>query len=439
MRHLIALIVLVGCNEYDLQAEKIDEQTPEDSDIPMIPLDQPDIEVSPGVIDFGFLPKDCPTDLVTVDISNVGEADLEISDILLDGDVNFRIHDEEIVVLAPGENTWFQLDFMATSNSAYSGSVTIASNDPDEAEVTVELVGTGADDEVIEEIFEQGIAASSDILWVVDSSESMAGEVKKLNNNFSIFINGFVALGLDYQIAVVTTDMDDPDHQGKFVGPIITPSTVDPVGEFTSQTDVGTGGSVNEMPLDAAHAALSSPLITNENAGFLRTDSVVTIIVVTDEDDVSSINAADMVDFIDNLQGDPTLTSFNIVAGPEMQSLLTFPCGLLGPMGTVKLPKVVKGTGGFHFDLCQQNWATSLAVLANTAAGLDISFPLTQVPDDLSSVEVWVDGVAISYSQTDGAYYDSTTNSVVFAGTAIPDAEAEIVVHYTVETECPSP
>ena len=46
------------------------------------------------------------------------------------------------------------------------------------------------------------------------------------------FMNIFDNLGLDYQIAVVTTDMFDPNQSGAFQGPVITPANPDAVAEF---------------------------------------------------------------------------------------------------------------------------------------------------------------------------------------------------------------
>lgn len=53
-----------------------------------------------------------------------------------------------------------------------------------------------------------------DILLVVDNSCSMIDEQEKLAFNFENFINAFAAVDVDYQIGVVTTDLEQEHHRG---------------------------------------------------------------------------------------------------------------------------------------------------------------------------------------------------------------------------------
>ena len=55
----------------------------------------------------------------------------------------------------------------------------------------------------------------SDVLFVVDSSGSMAEEQQKLTTNFPYFFEYLVTQGVDYHIGVVSTDMDDENAKGK--------------------------------------------------------------------------------------------------------------------------------------------------------------------------------------------------------------------------------
>ena len=66
--------------------------------------------------------------------------------------------------------------------------------------------------------FFQEIRRTVDILLVVDNSCSMIDEQQKLAANFDNFISQFLDAEVDYQIGVVTTDMSDPEHQGRLVG-----------------------------------------------------------------------------------------------------------------------------------------------------------------------------------------------------------------------------
>ena len=434
----LALPLFIGCNEYNLSTDKDAPLEPIDTGTPVIALDQPDIAVDPVDLDFGYLPEDCLSDSLTVTVSNEGDRDLEVTDIQIEGSGNANFtHDGQPQVLKPTESFQFDVEFMPTKNKAYDdASIVIYSNDPDEDEVDVELLGVGADDAIIEDLFTQNVATTSDTLWVIDNSGSMSGELTALATNFSIFINNFVALGLDYQIAVVTTDMDEPTDSGNFEGAIITPNTADPITEFTTQVDQGASGSGDERALDAAYYALTKPLINTTNAGFLRPGSVVSIIVVTDEDDGSTIGTGQFSVWLDNLMKDPALTSFSAIAGPERTGLFQMPCGAF-TTGTSaepvsRYPQVIQATGGYHINICQNNWAYSLAFLAYTSAGLRTAFELNYVPTDESQIEVYIDGQQV----TSGWTYDSTTNSIVFEPASIPAPKTEVSVHYPIETEC---
>lgn len=155
-----------------------------------------------------------------------------------------------------------------------------------------------------------------DLLFVIDNSGSMGQEQKSLTENFPAFINVLKSIdgGLpDVHIGVVTSDMGShiaasgngdngvlrtggvtttdnkrylasapkPDNSGtrdeNFTGDIAT--------VFTQMANAGTQGSGFEQHLAAARKALDPA--TTENAGFLREDAFLAIIIIADEDDCS--------------------------------------------------------------------------------------------------------------------------------------------------------
>ena len=70
---LMAAGLLVGCSDYDLHRpdktnppEDEPEPEPEDTAVP----DEPDINLSPSTLDFGYLPKDCLSEWTDVLVSN---------------------------------------------------------------------------------------------------------------------------------------------------------------------------------------------------------------------------------------------------------------------------------------------------------------------------------------------------------------------------------
>ncbi len=168
-----------------------------------------------------------------------------------------------------------------------------------------------------------------DILWVVDNSGSMCEEQANLRENFDQFITGLVDIGADFNLAVVTTDMQDPNESGRFqnipdgdAGPSCS-LTVDisqcpspangqdypplvissqnpryklPDGtvnveslkrDFGCNATTGTKGNGFEMGLEAAKVALDLNLRQSFNSGFLRDDAFLAVIFLTDENDCS--------------------------------------------------------------------------------------------------------------------------------------------------------
>lgn len=155
-----------------------------------------------------------------------------------------------------------------------------------------------------------------DILFVVDDSGSMKEEQSNLAANFPKFVdtlNGFKTKSgssLDWRIAVTTTGrdvrytvafggqslpMDEKGDNGAFrsggkcggAKRWVDKSDPDAVQTFTCRAEVGTGGPGMEMPLLTTRMALTDRMNDGTNAGFLRDDALLAIVILTDEDDCS--------------------------------------------------------------------------------------------------------------------------------------------------------
>ena len=176
-----------------------------------------------------------------------------------------------------------------------------------------------------------------DMLFVVDDSGSMCEEQSILRNNMEQLMQALLALNIDFQLAVITTDMIDPRESGRFqnipdgtLSPNCTSTSIDishcpnsesgdelplilrssdpryatPSGEidgkvigrdFGCMTTVGTAGDGFEMGLEAARTALGDELQGGYNAGFVRDDAHLAIVFVSDENDCSDDGAIDKV------------------------------------------------------------------------------------------------------------------------------------------------
>lgn len=167
------------------------------------------------------------------------------------------------------------------------------------------------------DVFQQLSVRKVDILWVVDSSGSMAPKQARLAASFQGFINQLVTANppIDFHIAVVTTDTDDPGTRGTLRPWNLAPRSGDHIAcvpqmsggtlcntsstvagatssatlAFGQMSLVGTAGSAQERGLLAVYLALTNPANTSTPAAekFIRPEAALYVIVVSDEDDSS--------------------------------------------------------------------------------------------------------------------------------------------------------
>jgi hypothetical protein len=449
MRHLAATTLLAlapgfaGCQQEFVLQDKIDPPVEEpDTDLG-VPLDQPQIKVKPEMLDFGSLPVDCPAEAQTFTIRNTGNAPLDVTAVTLrgQGKAAFTVTFPDPITLAPNEWHRVQVDFMARGYFDYGGAfIEVESSDPDEPVVEVDVAGSGAEEATFEESYLQEQAGQVDVMFVVDNSGSMSSNLSALAAAFNAFILQFDQLGLDYHIAVATTDMDatGPGGRGQFVGPVISPTTVDPVAEFTSQTNLGASGSADEQGLAAARAALTPPLITGANSGFIRPDANLSVVVVSDEDDSSPDDTTQWSNWLESYKPSPDQTSLSGLTGPDGGAFN--PIGCTSARGDAssapRYHRAIRRTKGMWSSLCNADMTQFLTYLSYVAAGLLYRFELQGQPANIGSIQVQVDGVDVPFSTLNGWSYEPGENAIQLNGAAIPDPGQVITIRYPGATVC---
>lgn len=448
MRYLcvpaLSCFLLAGCNDYNLWGHtQPDGPGEEDPNGPVVDGPQPDIKVEPAEISFGWRLVGCPAEPQEVTVSNVGDLTLKVSEIRLEGaGADMFAIDGGIEDLEPGESFTFDVGFTAQAVADYAIDVEVDSNDPDEPIAGVGVEAHGSTTAVNEEVFIQPDVSNVDVLWVVDNSGSMSSIVEYLGDRFASFLKTFDTMEIDYRIAVTSTDMYDPTQQGRFLGPekVISRADSDPVGLFVEATDLGSSGSGAEQGMDAAYAALTSPLIDNENAGFIREDAVLAVVVISDEDDDSDIGNGDFIRWLDGFKGDPDRTSLSAVVG-DWDGGFGIGCtsGGFPPVtaeAAERYVKVQRATDGTFQSICDEDFDQVLSYLAFGASGLQFDFPLAKVPESIGGITVTVDGTEITRHPVTGWFYDSAKNAVHFSRTSVPGPNATVVISYPVKEDC---
>ncbi len=155
---------------------------------------------------------------------------------------------------------------------------------------------------------ETGRCTKVDVLFVIDDSGSMGQEQQNLIANFPMFITVLDASGLDYRVAVTTTSRNY-EYKGAFGitsstggppgGQMLQPSTcgmtkrwidkgdANPSTTFSCLANVGTNGNSDEMPLAAMRDAFEDRMADGTNTGFRRSDALLGVVFLTDEEDCS--------------------------------------------------------------------------------------------------------------------------------------------------------
>ena len=204
-----------------------------------------------------------------------------------------------------------------------------------------------------------------DVLFVIDNSGSMGQEQMNLIANFPAFITVLNNSGLDYRVAVTTTGRDysytmttpigslPQSQDGGDNGAMLKPGSCnmtkrwidktdsDPSMTFSCAANVGVGGPSDEMPLSAMRDAFEERMADGTNMGFRRTDALLAVVFLTDEEDCSYEQSVSLgfgqslcdsmmepvqnyVTFLDTYTGHRSRWATAAIAGPGPGSCSTF-------------------------------------------------------------------------------------------------------------------
>jgi hypothetical protein len=325
------------------------------------------------------------------------------------------------------------------------------------------LMSACAPDNIIDRLdhtdtFYQEPPANVDILWVVDDSPSMQQEQEEVANRFENFIYTFEETNIDFHIGVVTTDMDeDNPDRAALIGnpPVLTPEVANYRDLFVQRVQVGVSGSDMEKGLEAAYQAVTEPMISDRNSGFLRSDAVLSVIVVSDENDCSDRGAlppnADNIDCYERIEDlvpvSEYVASFRSMRDDPSQVVGS---AIVGPRKADACDASVPGTrylsfaenlGGVQGNICDENFSGIMEELGLAVSGVRSSFQLSYTPVE-HTLEVYVAESAadtaedewnqIAQSAQAGWTFDYETNYLTFHGDSIPERGAVVHVRYEI-------
>lgn len=309
---------------------------------------------------------------------------------------------------------------------------------------TVQLQARATADGRQEDVFQLLGQPKADVLFVVDDSGSMGDKLQALANNFSTFSALATTSNVDSHFAVTTTSASNTSCTSGTCTPV---SSVAAGGWFyrnpganipavtTTQnawafsaavSALGTGGLGIETPLETAVLALTPPLITGANAGFLRADANLGVVVVSDAGDQSPNPVSYYLSRLVGVKGarGATALTFSVV-GPFGSETST--CLFDSSHDPSRFEPLLQATGGASANICAPDWVATLESVGRKALGLHSRFTLTQSPDlsNGQQLEVRVDGVVVT-----GWTWDGATNSISFPMGSAPMAGQTVTVGY---------
>ena len=352
-----------------------------------------------------------------------------------------------------------KLVYQPTNLGPDSCNLVFRSDASNESELIVPLEGEGTNSRSQVDTFVQTSGQTVDVLFVVDNSGSMSEEQSNLRESFTSFIAGADQFSNDFQIGLVTMDMQNDDDSGRLQGSTrIVSRSPNASSEFIANTRsefLGTNGSGTEEGLAAAEAALTDPLIYDTgvscsgdgdcvspdtcvegrcgglNRGFLREEALLEVIFVSDEDDGSPGTLNFYVDFLKNLKGYRNEGRMHAHAIVGAENGRASACD--GPGGDAtrgeRYVEVAQRTNGGIYSICDEDFGTPLRMIGNQAFGLPVQFFLSR-PALSATISVEVDG----QSRQNGWSYDRDSNSVIFEMGSVPQPGQTIQIEY--EAEC---
>jgi hypothetical protein len=265
---------------------------------------------------------------------------------------------------------------------------------------------------VMESFTQDDSANKVDILIINDNSYSMEVEQNKMSERFPSFVSAFT--GLDYQIAMTTTDISSTDSKLNLGGRVVewtganskhlngnspnanalfknTIRRSETIG-CVKRNDCPSG---DEQPLKAAMLAMDQRFTAN--SGVFRDNTDLAIVVLSDEDELSDGGAlatkpSDVIErFRAHFGNSKRLAVYGIVIKPGDETCRTSQLkqteGGKGAYFATHVDELARLTGGSTLSICDDDYSQSLSDISNSVRRLVGTFELNQVPTP-GSVEV---------------------------------------------------
>lgn len=443
-RFLLAVFLLAACGETDSEAPSDDSgSTDGGGDADGGEADEVEALVfEPATIDFGTVGSGCEAS-ATVRIRNPGDAAVEIETVTV-SDLRVRWSSDTLPgPLAAGAEGAVTLVFEPTDEGELDATLALELADASLPSLEVPLTGSATRLEAVTDSWLATGLDTVDLLVVVDDSVSMRDELAYYHDAFARLPELLIDSGVDFHLGVISMDMDDPDASGRLRGGVIRADDLDPTAAFLEAAQVPGNGDGYEFGFDAIIAALSEPLISTDNAGFLRVGVPLAVLVLSDEDAGEGITPAELAGFLEALDDDVRLDA--IVGDPPVDPEDLSDFGGCDLPGSPKAEGATWGgqwidaaerTGGEWRSICSGDPDSTVLWGGHLAMALQSHWPLSREPFSWGALDVSVDGETVAFDANLGWTYDAEDNAVELHGAAVPLQGQTLEVRYDADIAC---
>lgn len=228
---------------------------------------------------------------------------------------------------------------------------------------------------------------------------------------------------------------------------LLGPLVEGPAEIFAEMVAQGTSGSGLEQGLEAVRLATEPGLMAGHNAGLVREDANLTILVVSDEEDSSPDPVDAYLSGFAELKGDAAFRDHRImnvsgVVGADPPTSEGEPsCRSANGAADYghRYVDAIEKTGGLVDSICDDDFAPIVAELGLVLSGLLSEFELSRYPD-LDSLKVGL----YATDETDSKIRDLTLNTdytyveernaIRFEQEQVPESEQYIVAEYQIRS-----
>ncbi|WP_318519699.1 VWA domain-containing protein [Photobacterium leiognathi] len=323
------------------------------------------------------------------------------------------------------EKKQFQFDISISFNeSTETAVITATLVTKDKAELYSDLIASTTSDSITAPIgttlklhkdsytaLEQK-AAKSDFLFVIDNSGSMSDEQDEISTLTTDFINTMNEAAVDFNVGVITTDSDNLRGNG----------FTNDQSQIENNLKPGIDGSATEKGIYFAEKALAPTTGAVALAGYPRQGASLSVIIMSDEP--SQYNSYPKppkpFDPKSNLFVDNQYKVYAIVQ-PQHAKYSQY-------------DDLANATLGKSLNINEINeYKTFVELIAQNSGVIAAGYELSMAKFNnilSSSIAVTVDGQLINRSKLDGWEYYPLAQKIIFTGSAIPMAGANIEIGY---------